>query len=128
MDSAREMWQRLNRDRYVCSTCHFKTYNLAHYRRHIQSSKHFLLTDLRHECPSDLKIIIASYLPVYKIYKLKGIGECALRLAWPPQLPLRFLRPSLPVERTASPPVQTAGGVAWTLGTSRTPIYVEESF
>ena len=128
MDCAHIMWRRLNNERYVCSTCKYKTYNLAHYKRHIESSKHFLLTDLRFECPRDLKILIASFLPIYKIHKLK-FAEYALRLAWSQDHLLQYLpvgreRPA----RIVNPPVQTGGGVAWIFHISQTPIYVEESF
>ena len=77
------LWQELNRNRYECPVCNFRSFNAAHYVRHLDSSKHFLLTTIADECPNDLKILIASFLPIYKLFRLPGRnGRLALKLAW----------------------------------------------
>lgn len=72
MKPAHVLWQQLNHSKYQCSTCNFRSFNLAHYVRHIDSSKHFLLTEFADECPIDLKILIASFLPIYKLFRIPG--------------------------------------------------------
>ena len=86
---AHVLWQEMNRNKYVCQECKFRSFNAAHYMRHLKSSKHFLLTEFARDCPTDLKILIASFLPVYKLFRLPGrIGRSALRLVW--QRPYQF--------------------------------------
>ena len=85
---AHVLWQQLNRNRYRCEVCRFRSYNAAHWQRHLDSAKHWLLTEFRWKCPKDLKILIASFLPPYKLFRLPSpISRPALRLAWnrPPQ-------------------------------------------
>ena len=80
---AHVLWQELNARRYVCKKCRFRSSNHAHYDRHWDSSKHFLLNEFREECPNDLKILIASFLPFSKLVTLGRNGVLAVNLAWP---------------------------------------------
>ena len=83
MKPAHELWQELNKSKYVCETCKFRSFNRAHFTRHYVSNKHFLLTEFAKDCPRDLKILIASFLPVYKIFRIPDpVGRCALKLVW----------------------------------------------
>ena len=83
LEPAHVLWQQLNQNKYQCDTCKFRSFNAAHYIRHINSAKHFLLTTFATECPRDLKILIESFLPLFKIFKLpEPISRPALRLAW----------------------------------------------
>ena len=71
MKTNREIWIELNEDRYECPACGFRTPNLAHFRRHLASDKHWLMTEFREECPRDLKIVVASFLPFGHVVGLK---------------------------------------------------------
>ena len=83
MKPAHVLWQELNRNKWKCPICKFRSFNKAHYDRHLISSKHFLLTEFATQCPRDLKILIASFLPVYKIFRLpEWISRAALRIVW----------------------------------------------
>ena len=86
---AHVLWQQLNRNKYRCEACNFRSSNAAHMVRHQDSTKHFLLTVFARECPNDLKILVASFLPIYKLFRLPGRnGRLALKLAW--QRPVQF--------------------------------------
>ena len=89
MKPAHILWQELNRNKYRCETCNFRSSNAAHMVRHLNSSKHFLLEIFAKECPNDLKILVASFLPLYKLFRIPGRnGRLALKLAW--QRPYQF--------------------------------------
>ena len=62
--TANEMWIMLNHTKYECIACGYKTHNRSHYYRHHQSTRHWLLHDFRIDCPTDLKVLIASFLPI----------------------------------------------------------------
>jgi hypothetical protein len=83
MKPANVLWQELNHSKFACPICNFRTFNRAHFARHEQSDKHFLLTEFRAAVPRDMRVLIASFLPIYKIIRLKCIGYDALKLAWP---------------------------------------------
>lgn len=126
MKPAHELWQELNRNKYKCKICNFRSFNKNHYVRHIDSSKHFLLTEFKSECPRELRILIASFLPLYKLIRLKSIGPYALRLAWrrPAQYVhhQRVVLPSLVFgddPPTVNLPVRSADGVYWTIDNGR---------
>jgi hypothetical protein len=112
------LWRLLNASRYECKICRFKSFNKAHWRRHFDSDKHFLLTTFRDECPRDLKIMVASFLPLRKLIRLEHVGRLALTHAWQRPLRYRYLpRMVLPHLFCGRPqlvgdlPVRTAGGV-----------------
>ena len=80
---ARKYWTELNSKKYSCPTCGFNTFNKTHFTRHVQSNKYFLITEFAEDCPRDLKILVASFLPVYIIFNLpERISAPALKLAW----------------------------------------------
>ena len=78
--SAREMWIDLNQDRYKCEACDFRTPNLAHWCRHENSDKHFLMTTFRDEAPRDVKMLVASFLPFVKLTELGQLGLDAVNM------------------------------------------------
>ena len=80
---ARILWKLVNYSKHKCCTCKFRSYNKAHYDRHMQSTKHFLLVTFAEECPNDLKIIVASFLHIRQIFILGENGVHALNLVWP---------------------------------------------
>ncbi len=82
----REIWIELNEDRYECPACGFRTPNLAHFRRHLASDKHWLMTEFREECPRDLKIVVASFLPFVKLTNLGQLGLDAVTCAVGPPI------------------------------------------
>ena len=85
------LWQELNRNKYRCETCNFRSSNAAHMVRHLQSSKHFLLEIFAKQCPNDLKILVASFLPIYKLFRLPGRnGRLALKIAWKRPVHFRY--------------------------------------
>ena len=122
MATATELWRVTNRERYTCERCKFSTYNKSHFHRHMKSDRHFLLNDFRDDIPRDLRIVIASFLPFYLLDQLKCIGPAALRLAW--QQPHRVYPLLVYPVLSINPPVQTAGGVAWTIDNEPPPTYV----
>ena len=78
------LWKDLNRSKYTCAACRFRTYNLTHYERHCDTAKHFLLNGFAKEAPLDIKAVVASFLPVWIIFGLPPkVSQPALRLAWP---------------------------------------------
>ena len=79
--TAAEMWWDLNRQKYKCEACDFCTANRTHWERHKASLKHFLLAELRPNCPRDCKIVIASFLPFTQLTKLGQIGIDAVQYA-----------------------------------------------
>ena len=78
------------------------------------------MTTFRKEAPPEIKILVMSYLPVWKIIQApEFIARNALRLAWPrparyDHLP-RVILPALVQSAglAVSPLVQTAGGATW---------------
>jgi hypothetical protein len=74
------MWVDLNHDRYKCEACNFRTPNLAHWCRHDDSVKHFLMTTFRDEAPRDIKILVASWLPFVKLTELGQVGLDAVNM------------------------------------------------
>ena len=79
---AHVLWKELNSKRYECKVCRFRSHNKKHYERHLESNKHFLLTTFAEEAPRDIKVLVASFLPLYKLIRLPSVGKSALKLAW----------------------------------------------
>ena len=84
--TAREVWIALNEDRYECPDCGFRSPNLAHFTRHLRSDKHWLMTEFRTQCPRDLKIVVASFLPFMKLTNLGQLGFDAVSMAVGPPI------------------------------------------
>ena len=78
---AAQLWWDLNRQKYKCEVCDFCTANKTHWERHKASLKHFLLAELRPQCPRDCKIVIASFLPFTQLTKLGQLGLDAVQYA-----------------------------------------------
>ena len=78
---AAQLWWDLNRQKYKCEACDFCTANRTHWDRHKASLKHFLLAELRLQCPRDCKIVIASFLPFTQLTKLGQLGLDAVQYA-----------------------------------------------
>ena len=120
---AHVLWQELNARKYECKTCNFRSANHAHYDRHIDSSKHFLLNEFREDCPNDLKIVIASFLTFSKLVRLGRNGVCAVNLAWP--RPRRWNHLQIQslhrVVKTVSLPAQTVASGVFPEYTSQSP-------
>ena len=119
MRAASVLWKQLNAMRYKCEVCGYKTHNRALFQRHLQSSRHFLMTTFR-GAPPEIKILVMSYLPVWKIIQApEYIAKNALRLAWPRPAPFdrlpRVVLPALVQSAglAVSPLVRSAGGATW---------------
>ena len=80
------MWIDLNHDRYRCDACDFRTPNLAHWCRHDNSDKHFLMTTFRDEAPRDIKLLVASFLPFVKLTELGQLGLDAVQMVLGPPI------------------------------------------
>ena len=125
MRAASYLWRQLNAGRYHCEVCGYKTHNRALYDRHLRSSRHFLMTTFR-KAPPEIKILVMSYLPVWKIIQApEFIAKNALRLAWPrppryQHLP-RVVLPALVQSAglAVSPLVRSAGGATWIVDNGR---------
>ena len=74
---ARLIWKHENSKRFECTTCGFCSHNKSHYRRHTQSTGHFLKTVIGN-APRDIKVVIASFLSYRTIYSLGNIAAAAL--------------------------------------------------
>gem|GEM_PF-4772756 len=120
------LWAELNANRYCCEACGYRTHNKAMFNRHRQSARHFLMTTFREECPVEIKIVVMSYLPVWKIIQApRVIARNALKRAWPrpaqyahlPRVVLPDLLESGGLK--VSPLVRSAGGQAWTIDSGR---------
>ena len=84
--TSRQVWLELNNDRYECSVCGFTSPNLSHFKRHLKSDKHWLMTQFRMECPRDLKVMVASFLPFVKLTDLGQLGLDAVTMAIGPPI------------------------------------------
>ena len=81
--SAPELWNEMNASKYHCEQCDYCTPNRAHWKRHKDSVKHFLMADLAEQCPTDMKVVIASFLPLRQLTNLGRNGVNALTYAQP---------------------------------------------
>ena len=79
--TATELWLELNAKKYVCSACGFTTANRAHFKRHFQTTKHFLMTDFRQGVPRDIRVLVASFLPFTLLTRLGQVGLDAVNMA-----------------------------------------------
>ena len=73
---ARMIWKKANAHRYICKICNYKTHNKTLYNRHLNTTNHWLRTKV-FSAPRDIKIVIASFLPYYKIVKCGKIADDA---------------------------------------------------
>jgi len=73
-----KMWIMVNRNRYRCTTCGYNTYNANNYLRHCNSAKHWLLNEFAQQCPTDLKILIGSFLPLKALMYCGRLGLKAM--------------------------------------------------
>ena len=74
--TARELWLQLNENKFECTACNYSGHNGAHWKRHIESTKHFLLHDFGLFAPMDVKVVVASFLPLGTIVTLDD------KIAW----------------------------------------------
>ena len=77
------LWQMLNKNKFACQECGYRSPNRAHWYRHVRSDKHFLLYDFAINCPRDLKILVATFLPFQKLANLGKVGLAAVNLCLP---------------------------------------------
>ena len=85
--SAPELWNEMNASKYHCKKCDYCTPNRAHMDRHKESVKHFLMAEFTDDCPNDMKVVVASFLPLRQLVSLGDNGMKALaydkpRLRW----------------------------------------------
>ena len=73
------LWMDFNEYKYCCECCKYHNGNKTHYGRHQRSIKHFLMTVIA-EAPTDIKAIVATFLPIRTILMLGDVGARALRL------------------------------------------------
>ena len=87
---ANKIWQLENAARYCCPICNYKTHNKTLYRRHLDSTRHFLMTTFAYQAPRDVKMLVASFLPFDRIYLLEQLAVDALNYDAPDWMPWRF--------------------------------------
>ena len=85
--SADLIWKQVNAHKYKCNCCNYNTHNKALFKRHETTTNHFLRTTVFYG-PRDIKVVIASFLPYYKIQYCGKIARHAdkstyLDLPWP---------------------------------------------
>lgn len=74
----RQLWYDLNVNKFKCPICNIRCARKNVWLRHCDTQKHFLLTTFRNQCPRDLKILTASFLPLASILELGSVGLLAL--------------------------------------------------
>ena len=84
--TASQLWLDLNREKYTCAKCGFRTANKTHWERHCRSARHFFHTEIQPKCPRDCKIVIASFLPFTKLTQLGQLGLDAVQYATQAQI------------------------------------------
>ena len=65
--TARTIWKHENKRKYHCPYCDYSTHNKALFRRHSQTRSHWLHHFFAKQAPRDIKIVVASFLPYWKI-------------------------------------------------------------
>ena len=75
---ASRIWRLENAARFHCPICSYKTHNKTIFRRHLDSTRHFLLSEFAHQAPRDIKMLVATFLPFERIYLLGQIAVDAL--------------------------------------------------
>ena len=84
MVNARELWLQLNEKKFECPACAYNTCNGAHWTRHVQSTKHFLLYEFGCFAPMDIKVVVASFLPLPTILGLSdSVAWATLKRLYP---------------------------------------------
>ena len=92
MVNARELWLQLNEKKFECPACAYCTCNGAHWTRHVQSTKHFLLYEFGCFAPMDIKVVVASFLPLPTIVALDDtVAWATLKRLYPTR---EFFKPS----------------------------------
>ena len=73
------LWMEFNEYKYCCDNCNYHNHNLTHFIRHERSIKHFLMTMIKN-APTDIKALVATFLPIRTMLTLGDVGAMALRL------------------------------------------------
>ena len=81
---ARKIWALENRKRYVCKSCGYQTHNRCLFVRHKLTLKHWLLDVFSKQAPRDIKVMVASFLPYYKIKYCGKLARDAFNMKLPP--------------------------------------------
>ena len=89
--TASRIWRLENAARFQCPICNYKTHNKTIFRRHLDSTRHFLLTEFAHQAPRDIKMLVASFLPFDKIVHLGQLAVDALNYDMPDVCPWKFI-------------------------------------
>ena len=90
--AASKIWRLENAARYQCPICDYKTHNKALFRRHLDSTRHFLLSEFAHQAPRDVKMLVATFLPFYRIYMCGPVAVDALNYETPDWVTWRFTK------------------------------------
>ena len=82
---AHELWKELNARKYRCEPCCFRSSNKAHWTRHKDTPKHFLINEFVH-APRDIKVLVATFLPIHYLCNIGSIGLFALNRVLAPSV------------------------------------------
>lgn len=74
----KQLWYDLNVNKFRCPICNIRCARNNVWLRHCDTQKHFLLTTFRLQCPRELKILTASFLPLSQVIHLGAVGLLAL--------------------------------------------------
>ena len=80
---ASKIWRFENAFRFTCPICDYNTHNKTLFRRHQDSTRHFLLTEFAYQAPREIKMLVATFLPFDRIYLLGKIAVDALNFKRP---------------------------------------------
>ena len=114
---ARQIWALENRKRYVCKHCSYRTHNRAIFERHKGTTKHWLRAEFAVEAPRDIRVLVASFLPYYKIRKCGRIAADAFNMKIPKDSIWRIRGDP------EDPHAQTCAAVIRLIHNSQTPVY-----
>ena len=117
---ARTIWENENKRKYFCASCQYATYNKALFRRHNNTLSHWLNHVFAKTAPRDIKIVVASFLPYWKIKYCGKLTAHAYNYALP-----KGSRWKIKSMVPASPPVHNDVVVVHLIHNSQTQVYAE---
>ena len=118
---AARMWKLANACRYKCRACDYKSHNRAIFCRHVNTTSHWLCAEFAQYAPRDVKIVVASFLPLKKLVLCGLVRVAAFNYNLPLGHPWR-----MKVTALGDPRARTAGGVAGIIRRKQTLVFVQQ--
>ena len=118
---AAKMWMLANGSRYECKVCDYKSHNKSIYCRHVNTLSHWLCSDFAQYAPRDIKIVVASFLPLRKLDLCGKIRVMAFNYNLPLGHPWR-----MKVMAPVNPLARTVGGGDGIIRRKQTLVFVQQ--